>query len=80
MHSSVSPNFFLNPSAFLQPYCMNSSSGTYEPSLVSVAFMFYSSSFVFRLTLLNHVLHKTFELSRLNFGNKAKAERTHKAI
>lgn len=80
MNSCVLSKFVLNPSAFLQPYPMNSGSGTTKPSLVSVAFMFYFNSFVFRLDVLNHVLCKTFELSRLNFGNKTKAEGIHKAI
>lgn len=37
-------------------------------------------SFPSRLTVLSQILHKTLELSKLNFGNKDQAEGIHKAV
>ena len=42
--------------------------------------MLYLCSFASRLTLLNQIPHKTFEISRINFGSKDQAEVLHKEV
>lgn len=42
--------------------------------------MLYLCSFASRLTLLIQIPYKTFEISRLNFGNKDQTEVLHKEV